>query len=409
MNATTTSLLPAAIFLAVILGLGASETMALEPNTPIVYGLPAGALQKAKAKIAAGDPDLKPAYHKLIQDADKALKVKPLSVMDKPKAGASGDKHDYYSTAPYFWPDPDKPDGLPYIRRDGFKNPDSHNESSDSPRIVKMANTVHTLALAYYFTGKEDYAKHAAKLLRVWFLDPATRMNPNFNQAQAVPGLYTGRGTGMVESRNLTSVMDGVGLLQGSSHWSKADQESVVTWMKDFLDWAQTSKIGKAEKAAKNNHGSFYDMQTTHMALFTSQKELAKTIVESAKTNRIALQFKPDGSQPLELAREDSFGYSRFNLQALFDLAGLAEYVGVDLWHYPTPDAPSLKRGLDFLLPYAEDSAKEWPYEHEKKASHGLQPLLRQAWLVYKDERYLKASHQSPGAERERERDALFY
>ena len=50
--------------------------------------------------------------------------MKPPSVMDKGVTPPSGDKHDYMSQAPYWWPDPTKPDGSPYIRKDGERNPE---------------------------------------------------------------------------------------------------------------------------------------------------------------------------------------------------------------------------------------------------------------------------------------------
>jgi hypothetical protein len=380
---------------------------AAEPiKGPQVFGLPPGALASAKARAISGDHEIQPALERLIEEADHALKAKPVSVIDKTKAPPSGDKHDYMSTAPYFWPDPSKANGLPYIRRDGFRNPESHNAASDSPRMGKMANTAHTLALAYYLSGKEEYAAQAAKVMRVWFLDPATRMNPNFKFAQAIPGVNTGRGTGMIESRSLISVMDAAGLLAGSTNWAKFEQGGLRKWMADFLEWAQTSKNGKDEKAAKNNHGTFYDLQMAHLALFTGQKELAARIVESAKTNRIAAQIKPDGSQPFELSRADSFGYSRFNLQALFDLATLGEHVGVDLWHFESTEGASIKKGLDFLLPYAQDPNKAWPLERQKRGNRDLGSLLRPAWLVYHDERYLKLLRES--RDYAREQSALF-
>src|SRR5205085_2238 len=154
------------------------------------------------------------------------------------------------------------------------------------------------------------HAAHAAKLLRTWFLNPATRMNPNFNQAQAIPGVNNGRGIGMIESRSLMQVCDAVGLLARSTNWTAADDGGMQTWIREFLEWTQTSKNGKDERAAKNNHGSWYDAQTAHMALFLGETNLARQIIESVKTKRIAIQIKPDGSQPLELARENSFGYS---------------------------------------------------------------------------------------------------
>ncbi|MBI3875757.1 MAG: alginate lyase family protein [Verrucomicrobia bacterium] len=385
----------------------AGPVVLAEEPSPRFFGAPPGALAKTKARLATGDKTLQPALKKLVEEADGEFKLAPPSVMQKAKPAPSGDKHDYFSTAPYFWPDPEKKDGLPYIRKDGKVNPESHNEASDSPRQSRMSHAAETLALAYYFTGKEVYAEKAARLLRVWFLDAETKMNPNFNFAQAVPGVNNGRGTGMIESRGLALAADAASLLVGSKHWSQSDHDALVAWMRAFLEWTQTSKNGQDEHNAKNNHGSFYDMQVAHFALFVGQTNLAKQIIESAKERRIAVQFKPDGSQPLELTRADSFGYSRFNLQALFALSTLGEHVGADVWHYKTTGGADLRKGLDFLLPYAEDLDKPWPYEHSKKNSRSLNVILRPAYAVYGDERYLKLIKKSRDSESQR--DILFF
>jgi hypothetical protein len=373
-----------------------------------VFNFPPGALEQAQARLTTNDPSLKPAFNALLADANKALKARPASVMDKPRAGASGDKHDYFSTAPYFWPDPSKPDGLPYVRKDGQRNPESGNEHSDSPRLGRTSHNAFTLALAYHFTTNEAYAGHAAKLLRVFFLDPATRMNPNFNQAQAIPGLNHGRGTGMIESRSLTGVADAVALLRGSPHWRKADDDAMTAWLNAFLDWALTSKNGRDERAARNNHGMFYDAQVAHLALVCGRTNLAREIISAATTNRFAAQIKPDGSQPLELARADSFMYSRFNLLAMFDLATLGEHVGVDLWRYRTPEGAGIRQALDFLVPYVEQPDQPWPFERGKKQRRMLDArLLLQAFAVYGDSRYRDALRQLKNPETER--DALFF
>lgn len=361
-------------------------------NEARVFSVSPGVLPPVKARLATNDASLLAAFKKLKSDANKALGLKPLSVMEKPRAGASGDKHDYFSQAPYFWPNPTNANGLPYIRKDGSRNPESGNEFSDAPRMGRMADNAGTLALAFYFAGNEAHAEHAAQVLRVWFLDPATRMNPNFNQAQAIPGVNSGRGLGMIESRSLMQVCDAVALLAGSTNWTTADHAGMRAWIREFLEWAQTSKNGKDERAAKNNHGSWYDAQIAHMALFVGETNLARQVIESTKTNRIAVQVKPDGTQPLELARENSFAYSRFNLQALFTLATLGEHVGVDLWHFKTEDGASLRAALDFLLPYVERPQMEWPYERGKIDERTLGFVARKAAAVYRDERYRRAA-----------------
>jgi hypothetical protein len=291
--------------------------------------------------------------------------------------------------APYFWPDPNKPDGLPYIRRDGKVNPE--RDKYDAPLLGKMNRAVSTLALAYYLTGEERYAEHAALLLRTWFLDEKTRMNPNLNYGQFVPGVNEGRGNGIIDTVGLLSVVDAVGLLEGSKTWTKSDQAGMQAWFGEYVKWLRTSKNGKEEAAAANNHGTWYDVQVVTFALFSGEKEESvKEFLEECKTKRIARQIDPDGKQTLELKRTKAYDYSLVNLRGLFALATLGDRVGVDLWHYETKDGRSIRKALDWMVPFAAGE-KEWPYEQiTQLKGASLAPLLRRAATAYKEERYEK-------------------
>ena len=362
---------------------------AAEPARPY-FGARPGALEKAKAQVSAGDEVAKKALKKLITDADKALAAAPPSVMDKGKVPPSGDKHDYMSIAPYYWPNPASKDGLPYQRKDGKVNPESRDEAAnDTLRAREVGTIVESLALGYYVTREEKYAEHAAKVLRTWFLDPATKMNPNFRFAQAVPGVNDGRGTGILEARELAQAADAASLLAGSIHWPAADQKALDEWGNIYLDWLLKSKNGQDEHAAKNNHGTWYDVQSAHWALILGRKDKAREICLAAGPGRIGVQIQADGKQPLELARTTSFGYSCFNLRALATLAGLSEHAGFDLWHYKTSDGRSIRTALDFLVPYLGKNPKPWTMQqiHESKPEEVL-PALRAAGIAYGDERY---------------------
>lgn len=254
--------------------------------------------------------------------------------------------------------------------------------------MSKMSSAVRALALGYYLIGNEDYAARAALLLRTWFLDSATKMNPNLEFAQAIRGVNTGRGIGIIESRGLTDVVDGVGLLEGSKNWAATDDTGLRQWFSGFLNWLQTSQNGKDESNAKNNHGSFYDVQVVDYALFVGKREVAEDVARKAGQKRIAVQIEPDGKQPLELARTKSFSYSVFNLRALTDLSRLSEQVGVDLWHFETKDGRSIRRALDFLTPYAI-AEKQWPYkEIDGFHPEDLAGPLLEAASVFKDSKY---------------------
>ena len=359
-----------------------------EPNRPY-FGARPGALEKAKL-AATTDEAAGKALKKLIADADKALAVTPPSVMQKTKVPPSGDKHDYMSIAPYFWPNPATKDGLPYVRKDGKVNPESRAEAAnDTLRARLVGTTVETLALGYYFTRDEKYAEHAAKVLRTWFLNPATKMTPHFRFAQAIPGVNDGRGTGLIEARGLADAADAAILLAGSKHWSAADQQALLAWGEVYFEWLLGSKNGQDERAAKNNHGTWYDVQAVKWALVLGRKDKAKELCVAAGAGRIGVQVDSDGKQPLELVRTASFSYSCFNLLALARLADLSEHAGVDLWHHKTTDGRSIRAALDFLVPYLGKNPKPWTLQqiHESKPDEVL-PVLRAAALAYGDDRY---------------------
>jgi len=325
-----------------------------------------------------------PALTKLERDAQEALSVGPFSVTTKAVTPPSGDKHDYMSQAPYFWPDPKSPNGLPYIRRDGERNPEI-DEITDHRVKDQMEAAVETLARAYHFKRDEAYAQKATLLLRAFFLDAETRMNPNLQFAQGIPGINTGRGIGLIETRGLTRIVDAIGLLQGSKAWTTSDQKEMEEWFAKFLQWMVESKNGRDEATAKNNHGTFYDVQVVSFALFLGRKELAKSVLEAAKTKRIAMQVESDGRQLLELARTKAWSYSIMNLDGLMLLAELGDRVGVDLWNYKTHDGRSIRRALDFLAPFAFGE-KKWAYQQLGAwPPQMLFPLIRRAASHYND------------------------
>lgn len=362
------------------------------PALPHVFLLDAQELAALRAADAS-DPRRQELVRAAVAAADHAITEGPFSVMDKPVTPPSGDKHDYMSRATYFWPDPSKPDGLPYIRHDGLTNPENR-KITDHEEFGRMCTAARALALAWYFTGNAKYANRAALLLRTWFLDPATRMNPNLEFAQAIPGVNTGRGTGLIDTRPLVDAIDAAGLLAGSPAWSVADDKGLHGWFAQYLQWMRTSKNGQAEDAAKNNHGNWYDEQITDMALFLGDRTLAVDILERVKTRRIAVQIEPDGREPLELARTKAWGYSTMSLDALCRLATLGDRVGVDLWNFKTADGRSIRAAIDFLVPYAA-GAKKWDYQ-EIAGFHAdaMVPTLLRAAKAYHDPQYAALAKQ---------------
>lgn len=357
-------------------------------RVPQVFLLEARDLETSRRAIGENDQNIAAVWARLQREAQKALTEGPFSIVNKTVTAPSGDRHDYISQAPYFWPDPKKSNGLPYIRRDGERNPEI-NKISDHKSLDDLENSVETLALAYYFKGDEVYATKAVALLRAFFLDPATRMNANLQYAQFVPGVNTGRGIGLIETRGLTRVVDAIGLLEGSRALTTEDERSLKAWFDRFLNWMRDSKNGREENAAKNNHGTYYDVQVVSYALFVGRRDLAKQTLETAKQKRIASQIQPDGRQPLELLRTKAWSYSNMNLDGLMQLATLGTRVGIDLWNFQTRDGRGIRKALDFLTPVTVGQ-KKWQYQEIEGGvkPEMLFPLMRRAAQAYKDKQY---------------------
>jgi hypothetical protein len=211
-------------------------------------------------------------------------------------------------------------------------------------------------------------------------------MTPNLRFAQAVLGENEGSGTGILDARGLADVVDAIALMDGSSAWTKADDNAMHSWFDAYFVWLTTSANGRAEAAAKNNHGSWYDVQASAIALYLGKTQFAKEIAELAQTRRIALQIQADGQQPLEESRTKSFGYCVFNLDALTRLATLARAVNVELWSYRAPDGGSIRQGLTYLVPFALEE-KTWTHDNitGMDGSSLRDPLLAAA-IAYRDD-----------------------
>jgi Alginate lyase len=364
-------------------------------GAPDLLLLDADHLMRVRQALQRRDARYMVALEALVTDADRALAMEPVSVVQKAVTPPSGDKHDYMSQAPYWWPDPGSADGKPYIRRDGERNPEI-NRISDHDNFGRVTRSVSTLALAYFFTGHEAYAAQASRLVRAWFLAPGTRMNPHLRFGQGIPGITDGRGIGIIETRSLPELLDAVTLIGGSRSWTATDHDQLTSWVATYLAWLVDSPHGRDEAKQGNNHETWYDVQVASFALFTGKRDQATRVVEAAR-DRIRRQIAPDGRQPRELERTRAWDYSVFNLTAFFQLATLGDRVGVDLWN-AAPDGRSLRAALDRLVPFATNG-RPWPHKQITTfRPQALGWLLRRAAVAWREPRYAALAERLGGA-----------
>ncbi|MGE0715930.1 MAG: alginate lyase family protein [Alphaproteobacteria bacterium] len=285
----------------------------------------------------------------LLSAADR-LAATPFGLpTDKRERPAGAAPTDYVSLAPYWWPDPALPDGLPYRRRDGERYPPADaldSPSSDRARLRQALHQVVVLSLAAGLSRRRDLGEAAARRIRAWFVDPATAMRPHLRFAQVQRGHdERASGTGIVDIRDLPFALDGVCILQLLGALDATEVAAVRRWARELLDWLRKSPNGEAALVARNNIGTWYDVVVLALATFADRIGAAADVLERLPM-RIAQQFRPDGAQPEEESRQTPGHYALFNLEAWTCLARLAAPIGFDPWSFAGEDGRSLRRAV---------------------------------------------------------------
>ena len=317
---------------------------------------------------------------RVLAAANEYLKRAPETVTANRTERSAGGLHDFFSEGDYWWPDPAKPDG-PYIRRDGESNPD--NFAAHRRAMIRLSVEVPALTSAWMLTKDARYSNKAREHLRAWFIDESTRMNPNLQYAQAIHGITTGRGTGIIDTVHLVEVTRAVERLDAGGAIPRGEAESIRRWFADYVRWMTTHPNGIEERDAKNNHGTCWVMQVAAFASLTRDTATLDMCRTRFKTVLVPTQMAADGSFPLELERTKPYGYSLFNLDAMATICQILSTPADNLWTFELPDGRGMRKAVAFMTPFIRDQSKwtrprdvqyhdEWPMRQASLLFGGL-------------------------------------
>lgn len=326
---------------------------------------------------------------RILKAATSSLKQKTVSITTTPAKLSEGGANDFYSNGDYWWPDPSKPNGLPYIKRDGETNPENFIEHRLAVKALR--DSVAALAAAYQITGDDQYVTKASELLKVFFLDEATRMNPSLNFAQAIPGVSPGRGIGIIDTLHIIEIPAAVKVMEKSNAFSSEMAKELRQWFRELAEWMTTSKNGIDEANAKNNHAVAFHLQLAVFADFIGDQEKLALCRKRFKEVFVPKQMADDGGFPLELARTKPYGYSIFQLDNMTLLCHVLSTREDNLWAFETKEGKSIAKAIAYLYPFLDDKSK-WPLKPDINAWDGWparQPNLLFGGLMLGEQKYL--------------------
>jgi len=325
----------------------------------------------------------------VIAAAKRYRHERPITITDFSSPRSVGGKHDYFSEADYWWPDPKDPNG-PYIQRDGMSNPE--NFTGHRHALIRLGVQVPALTAAWVLTHDRHCSDLAVRHLRAWFLDSATLMNPNLQYAQAIHGRTTGRGTGIIDTIHLVEVVRAIPVLVDSGSLSSTDCDEIKKWFAQYLEWLTTSKNGQDERDAKNNHGTWWVTQIAQFATFTGNEKLLTYCRERFKNVFVPNQIAADGSFPEELRRTKPYNYTLFNMTGLATICETLSNSQEDLFAFALPDGRGFRKAMAFMFPYIQNKAS-WPHPPDVEYFQYWpirQPSLLFAGLALSNPEYVK-------------------
>lgn len=323
-------------------------------------------------------------YKKLINKGIAALDFDADPVTNKKEVPPSKNMHDYLSYAPYKWPDTLKKDGLPWVTRDGQINPVFYSSDTDFTRTSTFFDVIDVLSWSYYFSKDKRFAKKAIKLINTWYLNPETKVNPNINFGQRVPGAADGRKAGVQEWCNQSSVITALQIFDADGLLTANVKTGMQFWFEKYLTWLTTNPMAIKAGFTRQNHANHYNYQVVGLMMYLGKNEDAKAVVKAAKQSRIADQITPNGKQPRELGRTRSVHYASLNLWSMTELALMGRKLGIDLWNYETDDFRSLRKAYAYLIPFVVGD-KKWEYKEiseggiEQTVEMELKPMFSKA------------------------------
>lgn len=294
---------------------------------------------------------------RVLTAATAYLRERPITIAAFRAERSAGGRHDFYSEGDYWWPDPKNPDG-PYIQRDGETNPRNFVAHRDAMR--RLSVIVPALTAAWEITGDPRYARHAVDHLRAWFVAESTRMNPHLLYGQAIKGVVTGRGIGIIDTVHLVEVARAIAELERLGGLRGRDLATMKAWFREYLTWISTHPYGIAERKATNNHSVAWALQAAEFARLVGDTASLGVTRRFFTDTILPRQMAADGSFPRELGRTKPYGYSLFQLDLMAMLTESLSTPRDDLWQFATPDGRSMWRALEFMYPYILDT-RAWP------------------------------------------------
>ncbi|MFN4141715.1 alginate lyase family protein [Aestuariivirga sp.] len=303
-----------------------------QPDLEFRIGFPAHDDLKETHDLAAFSADL--------------LSAKDRFITDKASPAPSGSFNDYHSAAPYWTAHGTREDGVLQYQKSDDDDPLSGR--FDRASLMQFTSRVYGLSVSGRVLGRRHLLAKASELLRLWFLNATTRLNPTARYAQLIPGKENVLNeAGIIELRQLSLLPYAVRILADDGLISADELAQTRTWFRSFLrDCESTGMLGRALKK-DNNIGTWSSVLFCSAALFSGEFGNSFYLARNA-TIRLGKQLGPLSIQYMECERTRPLHYSLFNLSAWLAMVSLGKEFSIQIDQFRGARGESIREAIGF-------------------------------------------------------------
>ena len=192
------------------------------------------------------------------------------------------------------------------------------------------------LTLASYFSDDNSYADHAVSIIKEWFLDQNTKVNPS--------KVFTEATHRLLKTTYVYTLFDSLRLLRKKGRFSEDEWHGLQRWFTQVMEaMDQSARAWRLGYTSKDHIGLYYDIQYSSIAAFINNStQMYKTIQDSIA--RLYEHVAPDGTLHNEITKKSCESNQIFALAGWQTMDRMASKLGIDLWNQAIDDSDKYSR-----------------------------------------------------------------
>ena len=233
----------------------------------------------------------------------------------------------------------EQPDPIDTIRTEGLLKGNPKKEKSklalaDMPKM-------YALALQYRLTGNQTFLSQCTSFLSAW---------AKINHSGGDP----------IDDTNLDKAIEAYDLIK--NNMARGDKKIIDKWLSETASAEINSKRMKPGKATAINNWNAHRLKVVgEIGYALNNHEFISWTIDQLKSH-ISINLYPDGSS-LDFKQRDALHYHLYDLEPLLKLAIMINRgEGTNFYTYLSPNGSSIKKSVDWLIPYIKGDKKHEEY-----------------------------------------------